>query len=179
MGQHGGILSHYSKRRWILGGTSVAALLVLVLVMSNLSPLRQPDVVHAMEDAIREVRYYLGALEIVWTGGEGAFQPEVEVPVDLEVERADQRNADGGHSVYKLDPVYAAQVFVSLEISPEGIQGDYPIKETELKLIHNNGERAIVTVLSRKTIIRNVYLERLIRKDSTGIWTVVGYDLEE
>ena len=102
MGQHGRILSHYSKRRWILGGTSVAALLVLVLVMSNLSPLRQPDVVHAMEDAIREVRYYLGALEIVWTGGEGHSNLRWRC-LWIWRERADQRNADEGHSVYKLD----------------------------------------------------------------------------
>jgi len=72
--------------------------------------------------------------------------------------------------------VYVAQSFVSLEISPEGTEGDYPVKYEELKLIKSTGTDAIVEVTAEVTPVSKVYLKRLIRQDSTGIWTVVGYD---
>ncbi|APM39027.1 LolA family protein [Clostridium kluyveri] len=103
-------------------------------------------------------------------------KPQIEVPVDLKVEEQEQRNVDVGHSPWKLDPVFVAQVFASLKISPEGIQGEYPIKYEELKMIENTGKEAIVEVGGDKTTIKRVYLKRLIREDNTGIWTVVGYD---
>ncbi|CAB1241170.1 LolA family protein [Clostridium sp. HV4-5-A1G] len=103
-------------------------------------------------------------------------KPEVKVPVDLKIEQAEQKNADRGHSPWKLDPVFTSQVFVSLKISPEGIQGDYPIKYEELNVLKNTGIDAVVEVGGKNTPIRKVYLKKLIRQDSTGIWTVVGYD---
>lgn len=103
-------------------------------------------------------------------------KPQVEVPVNLEAEENDQKSVDAGHSPWKLDPVFVTQVFVSLKISPEGIQGDYPIKYEELTITHNTGKDAIVEVNEANTPISKVYLKRLIRQDSTGIWTVVGYD---
>ncbi|MFU0825615.1 LolA family protein [Clostridium sp.] len=103
-------------------------------------------------------------------------EPQVKVPVDLEIEKAEQKNVDAGHSPWKLDPAFVSQVFVSLKISPEGIVGDYPIKYEEFKVIKNTGKKAVVEVSGDRTPIRKVYLERLIRQDSTGIWTVVGYD---
>jgi outer membrane lipoprotein-sorting protein len=103
-------------------------------------------------------------------------KPQVEVPVDLEVEENEQKSADAGHSPWRLDPAYVAQVFVSLKISPEGIQGEYPVKYEELKIIQNDGKDAIVEVSGDKTPIQRVYLKRLIRQDNTGIWTVVGFD---
>lgn len=103
-------------------------------------------------------------------------KPQVEVPVDLEVEEGDQKNADSGHSPWKLDPAFVAQVFVSLKVSPEGIEGEYPIKYEELKTIQNTGKEAVIDVEGSKTPIKRVYLKRLIRQDNTGIWTVVGYD---
>lgn len=104
------------------------------------------------------------------------FNPSVEVPVDLEVERNEQKSVDAGHSPWRLDPVFVAQVFVSLKISPEGIVGDYPIRYEDLKITHNTGSEAIIEVMGDKTPIRKVYLKKLIRQDPTGIWTVVGYD---
>jgi hypothetical protein len=98
------------------------------------------------------------------------------VPVNMEVEENDQKSVDAGGSPWKLDPVFVAQVFVSLEISSEGIQGDYPIKYEELKIIRNTGKDAIVEVNCAKTPISKVYLKKLVRQDSTGIWTVTGYD---
>lgn len=103
-------------------------------------------------------------------------KPKVEVPIDLDVEKGDQKNADAGHSSWKLDPAFAAQVFVSLKISPEGIKGDYPIKYEELKIVENTGKEAAAEVNSSKSPIKRVYMKRLIRQDNTGIWTVVGYD---
>ncbi len=103
-------------------------------------------------------------------------KPQIEVPVDLEIEENDQKSVDAGHSPWKLDPVYVAQVFVSLKISPEGIHGDYPVQYEDIKVVKNDGVNAVVEVSSDTTPIRRVYLKRLIRQDSTGIWTVVGYD---
>ena len=103
-------------------------------------------------------------------------KPEVEVPVDLETEKEDQKNVDSGHSPWKLDPAFVAQVFVSLKISPEGIVGDYPIDYKEFDVVKNNGKEAVVELNSDKTNINKVYLKRLIRQDNTGIWSVIGYD---
>lgn len=102
--------------------------------------------------------------------------PKVKVPVDLEVEKNDQKSIDAGHSPWRLDPVFVSQVFVSLKLSPQGIIGDYPIKTEELKLTQKSDAEAIVEVSGSKTPIKKVYLKRLVRQDSTGIWTVVGYD---
>ena len=66
-------------------------------------------------------------------------------------------------------------VFVSLQLSG-GIVGDYPINYDELTLAEKNERYAIINVNSGKTDIGTVYLERLIRQDDTGIWTVIGYD---
>lgn len=104
--------------------------------------------------------------------------PQIKIPINIEIEKEAQKSVDEGHSPWKIDPVFVAQVFVSLQISPEGITGDYPIKDKELKIIQSSGVETIVEVNSNKTKIKKVYLKRLVKKDSTGIWTVVGYDSE-
>ncbi|WP_099159122.1 LolA family protein [Virgibacillus ndiopensis] len=110
------------------------------------------------------------------TVDEQEFSPQVEVPYDLTKEKNDQKSVDAGSSPWKLDPVFVAQVFVSLKISPDGIIGDYPISMDELEVIKNTGDEAIIAVSGDKTSIKKVYLKRLVRQDITGIWTVVGYD---
>jgi len=95
------------------------------------------------------------------------------------VEQNEQKSVDAGHSPWRLDPAYVAQVFVSLEMSPGGITGDYPIEYEGLEVVENSGVKVVVRVGGDKTPIRKVYLERLVRQDSTGIWTVVGYDPAE
>jgi outer membrane lipoprotein-sorting protein len=123
---------------------------------------------------------FLGTIEdvIIESGNtDMANKPDVEVEVDLEIERANQINADSGSSPWMLDPVYVAQIFTSLRISPEGIVGDYPIDYEDLVIVHNDGINAMIEVNSDKTNISRVYLERLIRQDETGIWTVIGYDM--
>lgn len=107
---------------------------------------------------------------------QAADKPQVDVPFDLKAEEGDQKNTDSGHSPWKLDPTFVAQAFASLKISPEGIQGDYPIKYEELKIVQNTGKVAVIEVSGDKTPVRRIYLKRLIRQDNTGIWTVVGYD---
>ncbi|MED3662217.1 hypothetical protein P4476_10035 [Ureibacillus terrenus] len=104
------------------------------------------------------------------------ISPQVEVQYNLEEERNTQKSVDKGHSPWRLDPVATAQVFVSLKISPGGIEGEYPIESENLKLLHSDHEVAIVEVDDPDTNIHTVYLKRLIRQDETGIWTVVGYD---
>jgi len=106
-----------------------------------------------------------------------SVKPMTAVPYDLNVEENYQKSVDAGHSPWKLDPVYVAQVFLSLKLSPEGIKGEYPIRYEDIKLIENTGTDAIAEVTSDKTDIKKVFLKRLIRQDKSGIWTVIGYDI--
>jgi hypothetical protein len=110
------------------------------------------------------------------TGIEKLTEPQIQVPVAMQAEKNDQKNVDRGSSPWKLDPAYVAQVFVSLKMSPQGIQGDYPIDIGKFSVIKNTGTKAVVAVSGNKTPISKVYLKRLVRQDSTGIWTVIGYD---
>ncbi len=107
------------------------------------------------------------------------LKPQIEVKINLEVEKNSQKSVDEGHSPWKLDPIHTAQVFSSLHLFPEGIIGDYPIEYENLKLIYSNSEFSVVQVDDPDTNIHMVYLKRLIRQDETGIWTVVGYDLSK
>ncbi len=107
------------------------------------------------------------------------LKPQIEVKVNLDMEKNSQKSVDEGHSPWKLDPIYTAQVFSSLHQIPEGIIGDYPIEYENLKLIYSNSEFSVVQVDDQDTNIHMVYLKRLIRQDETGIWTVVGYDLSK
>ncbi|SOC18216.1 hypothetical protein SAMN05880501_11066 [Ureibacillus xyleni] len=104
------------------------------------------------------------------------LNPQVEVPYNFENEQRDQKSVDEGHSPWRLDPLFTTQVFVSLQILPGGIKGEYPIEEDNLKLVYSTDDIAIVAVNDEDTHITTVYLKRLIRQDNSGIWTVVGYD---
>jgi len=53
---------------------------------------------------------------------------------------------DAGHSPWKLDPVYVAQVFCKPEISPEGIEGEYPVSYEDMEVVKNNGIEAVVEI---------------------------------
>lgn len=114
-----------------------------------------------------------GTFEVMDSGG---WAPEVEVPVDWEKEKNDQKSVDSGSSPWRLDPAFVAQVFASLKLSPEGISGEYPIKEDELKVVQNDGVAAVVEITNEESPVERVYLQKLVRQDETGIWTVVGYD---
>lgn len=107
------------------------------------------------------------------------FNPQVEVPYNIEIEQRDQKSVDKGHSPWRLDPLFTTQVFVSLQISPDGIKGEYPIEEENLKLVYSSDDVSIVEVNDEDTNITTVYLKRLVRQDESEIWTVVGYDYKE
>lgn len=130
----------------------------------------------SLEDIILFIKGFTNGIVELPMEGQFLGKPQVEVPFDIKAEEGDQKNADAGHSPWKLDPAFVAQVFVSLKISPEGIKGEYPIKYEELKVVQNTGKEAVVEVTGNKTPIRKVYLKRLIRQDNTGVWTVIGYD---
>jgi len=104
------------------------------------------------------------------------INPQVEVPYDLEKEKRDQQSVDEGHSPWRLDPLFTTQVFVSTQISPGGIEGEYPIEEGNLKLLYSTKDTAVVEVNDSDTSIKYVYLKRLVKQDPSGIWTVIGYD---
>ena len=109
-----------------------------------------------------------GNVQIPSEGDKASIKPQIEVPVDLTIEENEQKSVDAGHTPWKLDPVFVAQVFVSLKISPEGITGEYPVQYEAFKVEQNTGKIAVLEVSGDKT--------KLIRQDRTGIWTVVGYD---
>ena len=105
------------------------------------------------------------------------INPQVEVPFDLKKEENDQKSVDAGHSPWRLDPLLTTQVFVSVKLSPGGIEGEYPIEEGNLKLLHSTKDTAVVEVNDTDTFIKFVYLKRLVKQDASGIWTVIGYDM--
>jgi hypothetical protein len=189
-------------RKWFYGMTS-AGVVALIVALNTASPVGNTNNVNAMEQAITGVKINneastvtvintdaksntktnVGvlahkdvAVKTLSANEKKSGKPQVEVPVDLQVEKGDQKNADAGSSPWKLDPMFVAQVFVSLKISPEGIQGDYPVKYEEIKLVESTEKEAVLEVSSKKSTIGKVYLKRLVKQDNTGIWTVVGYD---
>ena len=99
---------------------------------------------------------------------------QVNVPVDMEITKANQQQVDRGSSPWQLDPLQVALTFVNLKVSPEGIVGEPKVPELSFKLVANNGVYSVVEVTSSP--IKQVYLERLVRQDEGGIWTVIGYD---
>lgn len=105
---------------------------------------------------------------------EAMVKPEVAVEVDMEILKADQKQVDGGHSPWQLDPLQVSLTFVNLQISPGGIVGEPKIPYTDFCIVKNNGKEALVAVATGP--IRQVYLKRLVRQDESGIWAVVGYD---
>lgn len=102
-------------------------------------------------------------------------KPEIIVPVNIIVEENSQRQVDGGHSPWRLDLIQSTITFVSLKISPEGVHGPFPVKEKDIHVLQESQVVAIVELVGDYPVKR-VYFQRLIRQDSTGIWTVVGYD---
>lgn len=106
---------------------------------------------------------------------ESKDKPIIKVPYQITELEKEQESVDEGHSPWKLDPVFVAQVFSSLLLSPKGIVGDYPIPYNELTILYNDGHNAVIKVNKSKSIAKKVYLKKLIRHDESGIWTVIGY----
>lgn len=104
----------------------------------------------------------------------GSFNPDVRVQVDMEAAQNDQKQVDGGHSPWQLDPLSVSLTFVNLKVTPGGIVGEPEIPYEAFSMQWNDGVRAIVEVSEGP--VSRVYLERLVRRDDSGIWSVVGYD---
>ncbi len=128
--------------------------------------------------SIDEINVFIKALtgEKAVLPKEDISTPQVKVDYDIKAEEQTQKEVDAGHQPWKLDPAFVAQVFTSLLIQPEGITGDYPIPYEDFKIIKNTGSSIIIEVDNKKSPVSKVYLKQLVRQDSTGIWTVVGYD---
>ncbi len=106
-------------------------------------------------------------------------KPQIKVPYDVnEVER-EQDSVDKGHSPWKLDPVFVAQVFASLLMSPNGIVGEYPIAYDDINLIYKEGKQAIAQIHNDRSIASEVFLRRWGCCDGIGIWFVTGYNKRE
>ncbi|KUO65585.1 MAG: hypothetical protein APF84_14790 [Gracilibacter sp. BRH_c7a] len=105
---------------------------------------------------------------------EFSSQAKVKVSVDMEIVKADQKQVDGGHTPWQLDPLSVALTFVNLQVTPEGIVGEPEIPYSTFEIGNNNGVEAIINVAEGP--ISKVYLKRLVRQDESGIWSVIGYD---
>lgn len=101
-------------------------------------------------------------------------QAKVKVPVDLEIVRADQKQVDGGHTPWQIDPLSVALTFVNLQVTPGGIVGEPQIPYRTFTMEKNTGAECTVNVSQGP--VSKVYLKRLVRQDESSIWTVVGYD---
>lgn len=108
------------------------------------------------------------------TGKDQVNKAQVKVPVDMEIAKADQQQVDRGSSPWQLDPLQVSLTFVNLKVSPEGITGEPKIPMESFELVANNGAEAVVEVANGP--VGKVCLQRLVRQDETGIWSVVGYD---
>lgn len=107
---------------------------------------------------------------------ENEFYPEVKVDINLEIEENTQKAVDGGSSPWKLDPAYVSSVEASLLMSTDGIVGENPIEYEDVKIVYNDGTKAIAEINKKDSAAQRIYLKKLIRQDETGIWTMVGYD---
>jgi len=155
-----------TSRNFILSLGTIAVAIAIFVITNIMFSTEKINIVLAMNKAYKQTN----------TDVTSTFNPKVKVPFDLEIEKNEQKSIDAGHSPWRLNPIFVSQVFVSLKLSPQGIIGEYPIKTEELHLRQNNGVEAIVQVSGNKTPIVKVYLKKLVKQDSTGIWTVVGYD---
>ncbi|KAF1085333.1 hypothetical protein SPSYN_01469 [Sporotomaculum syntrophicum] len=108
------------------------------------------------------------------TGANMVNKAQVKVPVDMEITSASQQQVDRGSSPWQLDPLQVSLTFVNLKVTPEGISGEPEMPMSSFKLVTNNGAEAVVEVANGP--VKQVYLQRLVRQDETGIWSVVGYD---
>lgn len=106
-------------------------------------------------------------------------KPQIKIPINANEMEREQESVDKGHSPWKLDPVFVAQVFASLLLSPEGIVGDYPISYDQVKLIYKEGKQAVAQIDNRESIASEVYLRRWGCCDGIGIWFVTGYNKKE
>ena len=142
-----------SKRLYAIA--SVTAVILILITLNTLNT--NPEQI-AVINNIKVVR-------VSFTSSDNSVSenPKIKVPFDLNIEKASQKSVDAGHSPWRLDPAFVAQVFVSLKISPQGIQGDYPISYESFKVVKSNKKEAIVEVRSTKTPIKKVYLKRLIK----------------
>ncbi len=107
------------------------------------------------------------------TGDNIVNKAQVKVPVDIVITRASQQQVDRGSRPGQLAPLQVSLTFVNLKVTPEGISGE-PETMSSFKLVTNNGAEAVVAVANGP--VEHVYLQRLVRQDETGIWSVVGYD---
>ncbi len=120
-----------------------------------------------------------GEVSIPLNVGAVVNTPQFLIPVDMGETQEAQKSVDEGHSPWKLDPVFVTQVFASLLLSPEGITGEYPVAYNDITILSRDKSQAIAEIKNEKSIAKYVYLNRLIRQDNTGIWSVTGYDGKE
>lgn len=191
------------KRTMVI--TAAAAAALIIFSVARTFSRRNNNIAYSMEKETETVKDYHSIIEYtesnrlgetvtqsgkeVWADRQGnnyvkelddtpiSGKPQIEVDIDLEAEENAQKSVDEGHSPWKLDPVFVTQVFASLLLSPEGIVGDYPIPYEAITITENNGIEATAVINDDKSVARTVYLKRLVRQDESGIWTVIGYDI--
>lgn len=104
------------------------------------------------------------------------FKPDITVSYNIEEERKVQKEVDEGKSSWRLNPFITAHFFVNSHILSKEMEGNDTIKYENISLLFCDDSTAVLKINDKLSDIQMVYLKRLIRPDSTGIWTLVGYD---
>lgn len=100
------------------------------------------------------------------------FSPRVTLAINREQVLSEQAQTDAGHQPYLTDAASVAAQWVS---GVEHLTNEQVYLPGQCPVIWQTIDEAVVK--SPAPTIARIYLRRLIRPDSSGIWTVVGYDL--
>jgi len=98
-----------------------------------------------------------GPVEIPPENEETPEKPQIEVPVDLKVEKNEQKKRGCGTFTVETGSCLCRTSIVSLKISPEGIEGEYPVSYEDMEVVKNNGIEAVVEISGDNTPVRRVY----------------------
>lgn len=126
----------------------------------------------ASSRAVAIARQLAPDLTLPKPGSNISTKARVLVAVDLDVAARDQHQVDAGHSPWQLDPRQVAALFVFSEFGVESGKRQPPFDAARI----TEATVTEATVEFDQGPIARVYLQRLVRQDQTGIWSVVGYD---
>jgi hypothetical protein len=129
-----------------------------LLASKLLLPTENIGIVYAMEKAFEETEAYHGIITVVESN-------ELRDTMTQAARDAECHSIPGDLYIHRIS--FRDSVGTAL---------DYPIEYEDIKIIMNDGSKAIAMIESDKSIAEYIYMKRLVRQDETGIWTVIGYD---
>ncbi|MBU1167689.1 hypothetical protein KKC60_04760 [Patescibacteria group bacterium] len=87
-------------------------------------------------------------------------------PVSLDTARESQKKVDAGEERFRT---------LAIEVAKNDLPERFNLKEAEYKVISEDDKEGTVTLEAKKdSEVYHINLEKLVRKDATGIWTLVS-----